>query len=369
MSTFLRGRLSDVPVILTRWFLVIVVSYALIFSAEGVVPLWPHQVFIAVILVSNLVLAWVLSRGRSWGMLSGWATALDIAAVTMAISVAGNLSAEFFLVFFAVLIVAAVIERRDLLAVLAVVTCASYGAFLWAEAGNEVWRSSALLIRLPVLYGVAVYFGTAVQAARRELRAQAEQVTIERGRALSALTAMGNVALSGGHSGRVLYELARWVQETVRFDRCSLLVFGEIGDPGYLAASGDDPGIEVLTIDTDDYPELGPTLRTGEFTEVHPGQPAELWEQVRTRLPEGSPFASFIVVPIKRPEGVIGALYLRDSDPERTLSEAMQGFCHQAAQMASSLIHEHDLRTKLEAAQRALGEVEDTAGQPIRTVN
>ena len=76
----LHGRLGNAPVVLTRWVLVIAISCAVILSADGPVPLWPHQIFIAVILGSNLVLAWVLSRGKSWRMLSGWATGLDIAA-------------------------------------------------------------------------------------------------------------------------------------------------------------------------------------------------------------------------------------------------------------------------------------------------
>jgi diguanylate cyclase (GGDEF)-like protein len=159
---------------------------------------------------------------------------------------------------------------------------------------------------------------------------------------------MGKAAFSEGYPGPVLYELAGWVQEMVEFDRCSLLVFGEGGERGYLAASGDDPSIEVMALDVAAYPELGPVLERGEFTEIHPGSPPELWERVRERLPQDSPFNTFIVIPIKRGSDVIGAFYLRDGDAERTLSEAQATFCSQAAQMAGAFIYEHDLLATLE---------------------
>jgi diguanylate cyclase (GGDEF)-like protein len=344
--------MNTVPIILTRWGLLISISYAIIFSAPAPAPLWPHQVVIALILASNLVLTWVLARGKSWQMISGWATGLDIAAVTMAIGVPGNISVEFYMVYFSILILAAVIVERGLLMMLSLIACAAYGALMWADLGDEAWRSSALLVRLPVLFGVGLYFGTAVQTARREQQRQADQLNLERKKALAALTEMGNVAFSGSYPRPVLYELAGWVQELLEFDRCSLLVFGEGGQRGYLAASGDDPSIEVLALEVANYPELGPVLERGEFTEVHPGKPADLWEEVQENLPEDSPFSTFIVVPIKRGGDVIGAFYLRDSDPERELSEAQTAFCFQAAQMAAAFIYEHDLLASLEQRSR-----------------
>ncbi len=348
MSTLVPGRMSNVSVILTRWFLIIAIAYAIIFSNPAPVPLWPQQVVIAVILGSNLVLAWVLARGKSWRTVSSWMTGLDIAAVSMAISVAGNVGAEFYLIYFCILILAAVVDRRDVLIFLTLSSCSAYAALLWIEAGGDVWRSPELLVRLPVLFGVSLYFGTAVQQTKHEHERQAQKLNIEREKALSALTEMGNIALSGGYPGPVLYELAGWVQEIVEFDRCSLLVFSEGGERGYLAASGDDPSIEVLALEMGDYPELGPVLERGEYTEIHPGQPADLWQEMQAHLPEASPFTTFIIVPIKRTGSVIGAFYLRDSDPVRTLSEAQTAFCFQAAQMASAFIHEHDLLATLE---------------------
>jgi len=129
-------------------------------------------------------------------------------------------------------------------------------------------------------------------------------------------------------------------------------VFDRGGQRGYLAASGDDRSIDVLALDLDSYPELGPVLQRGEYTEIHPGTPPELWRELRARLPQDSPFNSFIVVPVKYSNEVIGAFYLRDSDPQRTLGDEQIAFCSHAAQMAAAFIHEHDLLATLESRSK-----------------
>lgn len=352
MSTQRSDEMHTTPVVITRWALLIAISYAVVFSADSPPPVWPHQLFIAAILGSNLVLMWILARGKPWHVISGWATALDIGAISLAIAVAGNVSVEFYLIYFSILIVAAVVTDRGLLIAMAIGACGAYAALMWADRGGAMWHSPALLVRLPVLFGVALYFGTAVQQARSEQQRLAEKLHLERKKALAALTEMGTVALTGGYPGPVLYELAGWLQEIVDFDRCSVLVFDEGGQRGYLAASGDDRSIEVLALDLESYPELGPVLQRGEYTEIHPGTPPALWRELRARLPQDSPFNSFIVVPVKHSNEVIGAFYLRDSDPQRTLGEEQIAFCSHAAQMAAAFIHEHDLLATLETRSK-----------------
>ena len=348
MKTYRHADLHTTPVILTRWSLLIAISYAVVFSADTPAPFFPHQLFIAMVLASNLGLMWLLARGRRWHMVSGWATALDIGAVGLAIAVAGNVSVEFYLIYFSILIVAAVVSQRGLLIAMALVACAAYAVLMWADRGGAVLRSPELLVRLPVLFGVAVYFGTAVQQARTEQEQAAQRLHLEREKALAALTEMGSVALTGRYPGPVLYEIAGWLQEVLRFDRCSVVVFDVDGRLGYLAATGDDPGIDVLALDINAYPELGSMLRRGEYTEIHPGRPADLWTEVRARLPEDSPFHTFVVVPIKYSDEIVGALFLRDAESDRTLSEAQIAFCSHTAQIAAAFIHERDMLATLE---------------------
>ena len=147
MSTSRHRSARAVPIILTRWMLLISISYAIIFSSSTPAPVWPHQVFIAALLASNLLFTWLLARARSWAAVSGWAAGIDIATVSMAISVAGNISFEFYIVFFLVLILTAVVTGRELLVALSLVACLAYGALMWADLGSEFWRSPGVLCR------------------------------------------------------------------------------------------------------------------------------------------------------------------------------------------------------------------------------
>lgn len=352
--------MGSVQVVLTRWVMLVALAYAIIFSAETVAPLWPHQAFVAAIVVSNLGLMTLLARGTTWARVSGWAAGIDIATLTLAIGIAGSPSPEFYLLYFCVLILAAVVVRNAVLVPLALLAGLCYVLLAWLQEAPGVWHSPEVLVRLPALFGIALYFGTAVQAARREYESHEHRLTLERGRALRALTEMGRVALSGDYPGPVLYEIAGWVQEIVGVDRCSLLLFDEAGEWGYLAASGDDPNVEVLALEVGEYPELEPALETGEPTELHPGRPADLWNEVQQRLPAASPFRSFLVIPVRRGERVIGAFYLRDADGDRSFSDDHLEFVEQAAHMVAAFVHEHDLLQQLRTTRTALREAETT---------
>ncbi|MFQ5744649.1 MAG: diguanylate cyclase [Acidobacteriota bacterium] len=340
-----EGRIRRFPVALTRWVLVLAIAYAIIFGGEGKVPVWPHQVFVIVVVLSNLVLSWLLSRRNVWRGLSGGAAAVDIAAVSLAIAISGNLSTNFYVVYFAVVIVATTMHRLRPVVPLAVIACLVYTVLAYLEVGSEVWRSSAVLVRLPFLLGVALYFSTAVQQAVEEFHAG--RLAATRNRALRALSEMGRMALTGTYPGSVLFEVSRRVQEIIAVDRCSLIIFDRGGTCGYLVASGDDPSVDVLLLEMERYPELQPAFVSGRVIEIHPDEPPKLWDKIQRNLPDTSPFRSFLVVPIKRETEVLGVFFLRDARPDRVFSTADRDFCTQAAQMAAAFIREHDLLEQL----------------------
>jgi len=342
---------GTVPVLLTRWVLLISLACAVILSSPSPALSWQQQVFIAVILLSNLVLSWMLRHGASWERISGWTAAADVASVTLAIGVAANVSTEFYMIYFCVLILAAVVDRLVILIPLALVSCCSYFLLLYLELGPMTWRSSELLVRLPVLFGVALYFGTAVQYARREYARHKRRLHVERGHALRALGEMARLVQMERYPGSILYEIAGWVQQTVEVDRCSVIIFGSDHQKGFLAASGDDPSIEVLALEIDKYPELEPVLETGKIAEVHPGDPPGLWEKMKQHLPADSPFRTFLIVPIKRADDVLGVLYFRDAQSDRRFSKDHIEFCEQAAQMIAGFVYEHDLLAQIQNRQ------------------
>ena len=58
------------PVVMARWVLMIGASCTLLYGAgDGLAPLFPHQLFVAGLLLSNLVLKFLLWRGVDWNNL------------------------------------------------------------------------------------------------------------------------------------------------------------------------------------------------------------------------------------------------------------------------------------------------------------
>lgn len=359
---------GHLPVVLTRWVLVIATAYTVLYGSGTHVPLWPHQSFAAALLLSNLVLHWVLARWGWWKKLRWIVTVVDLVAVTYAINLVGQASADFYLVYFAVLMVAAVSHGIAILAALSLVICGVYGGLLYSEVGADLFRQTNLLLRIPFVFGISLFFGTVAQEARseqqradrmtllaRELNAQKNELAVERDR-LKALADIGRYALTSTTPlGPVLYDITRKVQEVVGVDRCSLIVFGSDAKSGYLAASGDDPSVDIRELAVDRYPELQATLADREVTEIHPGNPPDLWRKVRQHLPEASPFRSFLVVPIQLEEDLLGVFFLRDEAEDRRFGDPERDFCRTVATMTASFIHGHDLLEQLRLKSRSDG--------------
>lgn len=351
-------------IVLTRWVLVIAIVYAVLFRGDTMAPLWPNQLFAGVLLVYNGLITWLLGEGYGGTKLKMGSTVADVVAVSLAILISGSASSDFFLLFFAVIILAAVSNRLSVVAGVAVFACLAYTGLLYAEVGSALWRSSSLLIRVPFIFGVAIFFGTVAQesskgqarAARfqneaERLASQTQEMASELGY-LRALTEIGRLALTGSYPGPVIHEISLRLQDALRVARCSLVVFERDGARGYLAASGDDPSIGSRIFPLERYPELQAAFMSKTITEVRPGAPGGLWEKVERHLPEGSPFRAFLIIPLLWGDSILGVLFLRDTDPDRVFSEKDREFCSTAAMMVSGFIRQNELLEKLRRRSR-----------------
>src|SRR2546426_5548076 len=94
----------------------------------------------------------------------------DTAWITAALIASGHFDAEFFYLYFFVLLLAAIGENLTLIAVGAVVVC---GAYLYAlsvtGSGWSLWRSPTV-IRIPFLFAAAAFDGYLVDRTRHEQR-------------------------------------------------------------------------------------------------------------------------------------------------------------------------------------------------------
>ena len=373
-----RRRHSDVEtlpaqpkrsVIRTRWVLLIGLAYIVLFGSGEPAPLWPHQVLVIVALLSNLLLMLLLNLGFNWLRMRWFFTGLDVAAVSFVVAAVGRSSTDVLLIYFAVLLVAMAVPRVGMIASITLVGCVAYGSVLYLEVGPGLWRSPELLVRLPFMLGIALYFSTLVHEAgrdhlrtnrleteKRHIAERAKHLAEEQYR-LRALSEIGRLGLSGvrAEPGKVLFDITQRVQKVVGIDRCSLVIFEQESEQAYLAASGDDPSVEVRVLALEEYPELQATLNRSKPTEVYPGDPKELWEKMQECLPPANPFRAFLVVPIQRGNRLLGAFYLRDVRPDHRYSEDDRSFCSTAAMMTAAFIHGHDLLEQLRRQSRRDG--------------
>ena len=246
--------------------------------------------------------------------------------------------------------------------------CGLYALMLFALHGTDLFRQTDQLIRLPFLFGVAVFFGTITEDARRERR-RAEKlseasidmarryrlIASERDRT-QALLEIGRLALLTAPPPQVLHEITVQLRKTLGIDRCSLIVFNEGGREGYLAACTDDPDHEVfLLLPLKHYPELQETLESGEITEVHPGDDSELANKVLKHLPKTHRVRSSIVVPILQKKEVVGVFFLRDRRQDFGFRDDEKIFCSAAALMTAAYLQGCDLIEEMRRRSRLDG--------------
>ncbi len=358
------------PVALTRWVLVVGISYTLLYgTVDGLARVWPHQVLVGALLASNVLLQLLLWGGADWKKLRWGFTAADVFVIAIVVSLLDSQGAQLYIVYFATLLVATIVPRLGSVAVLTVFGALVYGSFLYVQLGPSMFRDPGVMVRMPFLLAISIYFGSVVQEARAEqqraakLEQEARQIA-ERAKHLAkeqyrlqALSEIGRLGLSGVRSdpGDVLFDIIQRVQKVVGVDRCSLVIFERDGGQAYVAASGDDPSVEVRVIRLEEYPELQVSLQRGEITELYPGKPRDLWDKVQKHLPPANPFRSFLIVPIQRGSRLLGAMYLRDVRTDRRYTEDDRNFCGTAAMMAAAFLHGQDMLEQLRTQSRRDG--------------
>lgn len=108
----------------------------------------------------------------------------------------------------------------------------------------------------------------------------------------------------------ILFTVVQRVAAFARVDRCSIVLFGESGNVGYVLATSDDEQLRDLPIDLAKYPEIREVLTTGRALVIRDGTQHPLLEVVRQNE-HGIGFNSFALLPILHDHGAMGVLFLR----------------------------------------------------------
>jgi diguanylate cyclase (GGDEF)-like protein/putative nucleotidyltransferase with HDIG domain len=353
--------------ILTRWTCLIAAAYLVLYGSGKSLPMWQELAVLGALL-TNLGVYAAAVRSGAWERLRWFMTASDIALVCVAVAVTGRATDDFFLFFFVVMMVAGISSQFGITMLWTSAVVLVYVGVMYSRLGDQLWHETEMLIRLPFLFGVGLFFGTVAYEARQEQKRYTRltdvtqkmvhryhQVASERDRT-KALLDIGQLALSSARPEEVLEEINRTIQQTVRIDRVSTLIFNEGERHAYLAACTDGAERDVvLLLSLNHYPELQETLSTGEITELHPDEDSHLWQRVKRHLPKAAPYRSWLVVPIVQNSSVAGAFFLRDARPDFEFHEDELVFCKAAALMTAGYLQGCDLVEEMRRRSRLDG--------------
>src|SRR5947199_10574730 len=160
--------------LLLRYTLIAATAYLILVEGEFSTPPLGVVLAITAALLSNVLATLVPARIASS---SGFGLAVivaDTAWITAALVASGRFNAEFFYLYFFVLLLAAIGENLTLIAVGAVVVSGSYlYALSVTESGWSLWNSPTV-IRIPFLFAAAAFYGYLVDRTRHEQRIAAE---------------------------------------------------------------------------------------------------------------------------------------------------------------------------------------------------
>ncbi|MBX3026604.1 HAMP domain-containing histidine kinase [bacterium] len=153
--------------LLLRYTLIIATAYLLLVEQDFATPSLLAGGLIALALATNVAFAQLPRRFTDSTRFAVAVIIYDTAWVTAALMSSGKFSADFFVLYFFLLLLAAVGENLRLIAVAACVVC---GAYLFGHSltgGGDPWTSPSL-IRIPFLFTTAIFYGHLVERARRE---------------------------------------------------------------------------------------------------------------------------------------------------------------------------------------------------------
>jgi len=160
--------------LLLRYTLIIATAYLLLVEESLQMPPLPALLLVVLALASNVVIAQLPARMTSAPYFGPAVIIADTLWITVALLVSGKFSAEFYFLYFFILLLAAIGETLWLIALAAVAVCAAYLYVMAATGEGWSWWTSPSLIRIPFLFTAAAFYGYLVDRTRQE-RARAQE--------------------------------------------------------------------------------------------------------------------------------------------------------------------------------------------------
>lgn len=207
MAESLEKYIKPIPIL--QWLVVIVLSAHVLLSGESSLGTTEGAVFVLAMLTGNLALLHGLPRFMSQSGMVTTLVVIDTLLVPMTLHLTGSSTADLFVSYFGIIMIAGAAGDLKRALVLASVTCLAYlgyGAFMLAT-GQETVPLGTVLLRLPFLLVMTLFYGALAEFAQRE-RTHREKLT----------HAAMHDELTGMPNRRHLVEtLARYLEEARRF--------------------------------------------------------------------------------------------------------------------------------------------------------
>jgi len=163
------------PFLILRYTLIVATAYLLLVERSFELPDPGIMLLIVAALASNVVIAqlppdYMARRSFSIAVILG-----DTIWITSALLYSHRFEADFFYLYFFVLLLAAIGESLQVIALTAAVVCAAYLYVLSINGTMLSFWHSPSLIRLPFLFTTAAFYGYLIDRSRSEQRRVREQ--------------------------------------------------------------------------------------------------------------------------------------------------------------------------------------------------
>jgi diguanylate cyclase (GGDEF)-like protein len=332
VSTWPRKK----TVLTLRWFLVITISYMIVFGVPFPEVLTKECLLVFFLIISNIVLSFFPARFFDKWSISSFLMVLDTIVVSLGIYLSGSASSDFYIVYFLVILLASL--GRDLRRVIfnSLFVTGSYTVLLILTSPGALIRESAIMVRIPFILLFSLFYGY-IMDLERGRRGRVKKLEKEN-RELEALIDITRLVASTLDTKKVLKLLVQKVEKVLEIDRCSVL-FIKGGDTrlGYVMASQDNPEIDRFEIDLMKYPEVKKSIETGEIVVIDDSLEDPLVSDVGNKIQQAG-FNSLLVVPMAHGEEMFGTLLLRAASSKKGFGDWEVKFCQVVANASANAL-------------------------------
>ncbi|MGD0950573.1 MAG: HAMP domain-containing sensor histidine kinase [Candidatus Binatia bacterium] len=356
--------------VLLRYTLIVATAYLILAEESFAFPPAGTILLVVAALASNVVIAQLSPSTTERVSFGVGIIMVDTLWVTTILLQSGHFQADFFYLYFFILLLAAIGEHLGLIAVGAAATCAAY-IYVLAAAGNRwsLWNSPSL-IRLPFLFTVAIFYGHLVGRTRQE-RSRADAAADElrtEAQISAALVRVGREMISSLDTPVILDRLCQVTIEVLECD-CSHTFLWQPQGQVYVPLSGCDDTpeqwetIRALKIPRAAIAHLLSVLEQQEIVELAAPAPAEL--SAALAMVHGS--TACLYMPLRRGHTIVGIQTAGYRGQNARFCSREKRIAQGIAQIASITLANAKLFEELACANRLKADFVATMSHELRT--